>query len=342
MSRRRVYVFGAIILVGILIGLFCLPDSGKPPVVDQTRVAADGTGSGNRTASATDDAAGVRLPPADLAAAAAEGRAKELLEKAATSTDARAALDGLTKAYEASPNGRWGGEAAAHIGFLYNRSGNPANAKKWFLLAKNTPLPDAVRARVDAALEAIDKAAAAPAISQIEMVPHKVQPGDSLWKIARQYATSIGSIRSANKLANDMLQLGSTLNIPKGPFDVRVSKSTHMLFLLQDGKIVKTYSVGLGAPETPTPTGEWVVQNKLTNPVWYSPQGRIPYGDPRNVLGSRWIGFSGRYGIHGTRQQDENTIGQSTSNGCVRLRDADVQELYDFLIEGKSKVSIVE
>ncbi len=342
MSRRRVYVFGAIILVGILIGLFCLPDSSKPPVSDQTSVAEGGTGSGSGTTNTVRDRDSVRLPPADLAAAEAEGRAKELLEKALAATEPRALLDGLTKAYEASPTGRWGGEAAARIGFLYNRSGSPANARKWFLIAKGTPLPEAVLQRVDADLREIEKATAEPAISQIETVSHKVQPGDSLWKIARQYATSIGAIRTANKLTSDMLQVGSTIKIPKGPFDVRVSKSTHTLYLLQNGKVVKTYTVGLGSQESPTPTGEWVVQNKLTNPVWYSPQGRIPYGDPRNVLGSRWIGFNGRYGIHGTRQQDENTIGQSISNGCVRLRDADVQELYDFLIEGKSKVAIVE
>lgn len=342
MSRRRVYVFGAIILVGILIGLFCLPDSSKPPAAEQAPVSADRAGTRGSATSTLDGAGSMRLPPGDLAAADTENRARELLEKALAATEPRALLDGLIKAYEASPNGRWGGEAAARIGFLYNRSGNPASAKKWLLIAKGTPLPDAVLKRVDAGLAEIEKAVAAPAISQIEMVSHKVQPGDSLWKVARQYATSIGAIRTANKLTSDVLQVGSTIKIPKGPFDVRVSKSTHTLHLLQDGKVIKTYAVGLGAPESPTPTGEWVVQNKLTNPVWYSPQGRIPYGDPRNVLGSRWIGFSGRYGIHGTRQQDESTIGQSASNGCVRLRDTDVQELYDFLIEGKSKVTIVE
>ncbi len=340
MGRRRLYVFGAIILVGILIGLFCLPDSGRQPTDRAANPPAD---TGGNIARRPDDVGGVRLPPGDLAAAAAENLAKDLFQKAMREkTDARVLLDGLTKAYEASPNGHWGGEAAAQIGFLYNRSGNPASAKKWLLLAKGTPLPEPVRKRVDAELEAMEKAAAAPAVSQVEMVPYKVQPGDSLWKVARQHATSIGAIRTANKLTSDMLQVGSSIKIPKGPFDVRVTKNNHMLLLLQDGKVVKTYSVGLGSTESPTPTGEWVVQNKLPNPVWYSPQGRIPYGDPRNVLGSRWIGFSGRYGIHGTRQQDENTIGQSTSNGCVRLRDADVQELYDFLLEGKSKVAIVE
>ena len=121
-----------------------------------------------------------------------------------------------------------------------------------------------------------------------------------------------------------------------------ISKRAHTLQLLQEGKAVKVYEVAVGATESPTPTGAFNVSNKLVDPIWYSDKGRIPAGDPRNILGSRWIGFSGRIGIHGTTKADENTVGKDISNGCIRMHDADVRELYDYVVEGKSKVTVAD
>ena len=56
----------------------------------------------------------------------------------------------------------------------------------------------------------------------------------------------------------------------------------------------------------------------------------IPPESPDNALGSRWLGFDIKgYGIHGTLQPDK--IGQQVTAGCVRMRNADVEELYRIL-----------
>jgi lipoprotein-anchoring transpeptidase ErfK/SrfK len=74
----------------------------------------------------------------------------------------------------------------------------------------------------------------------------------------------------------------------------------------------------------------------------------IAADDPTNPLGERWIPLEGiegeavgqqSYGIHGTIEAD--SIGRNRSMGCIRLTNADVEVLYDLLVESKSMVRIV-
>jgi lipoprotein-anchoring transpeptidase ErfK/SrfK len=82
------------------------------------------------------------------------------------------------------------------------------------------------------------------------------------------------------------------------------------------------------------------VANRIIDPPWYSQEGLIPPDDPRNILGSRWLGFDlPGYGIHGTT--DPASIGKPVTQGCVRLANADVEELFILLPEG-TPVTIVE
>jgi LysM repeat protein len=43
---------------------------------------------------------------------------------------------------------------------------------------------------------------------------HYVAPGDSLWKISKQYNVPIDSIKAANSMTNDTVILGKKLIIP--------------------------------------------------------------------------------------------------------------------------------
>jgi len=285
---------------------------------------------------------GHRPLPAAVIGEGLPSRAKGLVAKAAQEPKVQEKYKLLIEAYQADKNGRWGGEAAATIGDIHMQLKNTEQARQWYVVAGRAALSAETATSVKTKLAAITAARNMPAVSRIKLLTYKVQPGDSLWKIARRYATTIGAIKKANRLTRDMIRVGKRLKIPKGPFDALVTKSNHTLQLLQDGKPVKVYSVGLGKDNS-TPAGSFVVTSKLVDPVWYSDEhGRIPHGDPRNVLGSRWIGFNGRIGVHGTRKSDEHSIGKNMSDGCVRMRDADVKELYNFLVEGKSKITVVD
>ncbi|MFH1731439.1 MAG: L,D-transpeptidase family protein [Planctomycetota bacterium] len=331
MARRRLYVFGSIIILGVLIGIFCLPDSGEQDADNPEGPRQDEVVREQEHRPLLQAVIGQEPP----------SRAKELVAKAAEEPKVQEKYKLLVEAYQADTKGCWGGEAAAMIGDIHLQLKNTEQARQWYVVAGRAALAAETAARVKAKLAAITPARNTDP-SRIKMLTYNVQPGDSLWKIARRYATTIDAIKKANGLTRDIIRVDKKLKIPKGPFDALVTKSDHSLQLLQDGKPVKVYSVGLGK-DNGTAAGSFVVTSKLIDPVWYSEEhGRIPHGDPRNVLGSRWIGFNGRIGVHGTRKSDEHTIGKNMSDGCVRMRDADVKELYGFLVEGKSKITVVD
>ncbi|CAM2070690.1 LysM peptidoglycan-binding domain-containing protein [Sulfidibacter corallicola] len=54
------------------------------------------------------------------------------------------------------------------------------------------------------------------AASSGSWVTHKVRSGDNLWRLAGQYNTTIGKIKSWNKLSSSRLSLGQTLKIQQG------------------------------------------------------------------------------------------------------------------------------
>ncbi len=107
------------------------------------------------------------------------------------------------------------------------------------------------------------------------------------------------------------------------------------LQLVRDGKVVRTYRIAVGQPAYPTPTGNYFVVNKESDPTWTPPPdsawakglGPIPPG-PGNPLGTRWIGTSApAVGIHGTNAP--SSIGTAASHGCIRMRIPDVEALYE-------------
>ena len=167
-----------------------------------------------------------------------------------------------------------------------------------------------------------------------------VRPGDTLIGIASKYNTNYEFIVRINNKHRTSIRVGERLKILKGNVTVLVDKSDYTLTLLLDGRFIKQYPVGTGKSDK-TPEGKFIVDNKLINPVWYSPDGIYQFGDPKNILGTRWIGFEDKkglygYGIHGTT--DPDTIGKEMSNGCIRLRNEDVEDLFDYV---KAKMTVV-
>ncbi len=101
-----------------------------------------------------------------------------------------------------------------------------------------------------------------------------------------------------------------------------------------DNKLIKEYPIAVGKASTPTPVGEFEIQEKIVDPCWYPPEhpGSVVPSGPDNPLGYRWMGFSDNYGIHGTNMPW--SIGMVTSSGCIRMQENDVEELFDLVTEG--------
>ena len=166
---------------------------------------------------------------------------------------------------------------------------------------------------------------------------YTVEKGDNLTKIAKKFGTTADLIMSSNKLKSSSIQIGKKLKVNKAKFSIVVDKSQNILTLKSGQEIIKTYHVSTGKNSC-TPVGTFKIINKIIDPPWYKEPGvMIPAGDPKNVLGSRWLGISKpSYGIHGTTQPE--AIGQSVTEGCVRMRNLEVEELYMLVPEGTEVV----
>jgi len=111
-----------------------------------------------------------------------------------------------------------------------------------------------------------------------------------------------------------------------------ISIPDHKLALLDGDRLVRLYDVASGKPSTPTPRGEFRIVNQVAHPTWYGPHGTVPPG-ASNPLGTRWMGLSIHgFGIHGTNAP--RSIGRNASHGCIRMRNADVEELFDLVTVG--------
>ncbi|HTI33061.1 MAG TPA: L,D-transpeptidase family protein [Miltoncostaea sp.] len=123
-----------------------------------------------------------------------------------------------------------------------------------------------------------------------------------------------------------------------------VSLTQRKVRLIRNGKVIRTYPVAIGQPAYPTPTGEYEINDKQKDPVWYPPDSpwaaelsSIPAG-PGNPLGTRWIGTTApAIGLHGTYA--DSSVGQAASHGCMRMHIKDVEALYDLVTIGM-KISI--
>ncbi|WP_225983603.1 L,D-transpeptidase [Pradoshia sp. D12] len=130
--------------------------------------------------------------------------------------------------------------------------------------------------------------------------------------------------------------------IPGDPFIV-INKQTNQLVFYVDNQERYQFSIATGKNDEDTPEGLFTIITKFEDPE-YSRKS-IPGNDERNPLGSRWMGFDARktngrnYGIHGTNQED--SIGKKVSAGCIRMKNQEVQVLFELVPLG-TKVYIYD
>jgi lipoprotein-anchoring transpeptidase ErfK/SrfK len=131
-----------------------------------------------------------------------------------------------------------------------------------------------------------------------------------------------------------------------------------MLDLLNRSKLIKSwpvstsrFGVGFEPGSFKTPTGHFAVQQKFgaDAPLWMEFKNRQPTGNlgtlggEQDAILTRILWLSGldeqnantrdRYiYFHGTNRED--LIGTPASHGCIRLRNADIAELFDLVPEG--------
>ncbi len=113
---------------------------------------------------------------------------------------------------------------------------------------------------------------------------------------------------------------------------VVVSIPDRKLAVIENDVVLRQFAVAVGSSKTPSPVGTFTIVTRIERPTYYAPGKVIPPGD-RNPLGTRWLGLDVKgYGIHGT--DVPSSIGHARSHGCIRLRNRDIEQLFEMLHTG--------
>jgi lipoprotein-anchoring transpeptidase ErfK/SrfK len=137
-----------------------------------------------------------------------------------------------------------------------------------------------------------------------------------MWMAAALVASGMIGRADAADTANEVVVRRLVVSIPD-----------RKLAVIENNEVVEVFAVAVGAPNSPSPTGTFTIVNLVANPTYYHP-GKVIAPGPQNPIGTRWIGLNQKgYGIHGTDQPE--SIGYAKSHGCIRLRNADVERLFE-------------
>lgn len=125
------------------------------------------------------------------------------------------------------------------------------------------------------------------------------------------------------------------------PTDTRivVNAPAYRMDIFRDGKLTKTYKIGIGYPEFPLPAGLRKASEIIFNPTWtppdepwvkgkFAPGKKVEAGSTDNPLGPIKIPIGLPSLIHGGKNPAR--LGNFASHGCVGLTNAQVQ---DFAVE---------
>lgn len=174
---------------------------------------------------------------------------------------------------------------------------------------------------------------------------HRVAPGEVLERIARSYRSqgiNLDPLTLAlfNRIDDpSKVRAGQMLKVPVEPIRTVVEKRSFLMAMYVGEVIFRLYWIGHGKDDR-TPETEFVVGTKNFEPTWYIDGRAIPYGHPDNILGKYFVKFEHAslqgYGAHGTPAQE--TIGTMASRGCIRMRDADIEEFFKVVPRGSAVV----
>ncbi|HZT94422.1 MAG TPA: L,D-transpeptidase [Gaiellaceae bacterium] len=119
-------------------------------------------------------------------------------------------------------------------------------------------------------------------------------------------------------------EFGRDVGVRPVRWALRASLSRRQLYVLRDDRVVRTIPVGIGAPDSPTPTGRFAVGEKVTGPfgpaygccilVLTARQPHLPPGWNRSI--TYYVA------IHAGFDQ-----GSAVSAGCLHATEAEVRYL---------------
>lgn len=185
---------------------------------------------------------------------------------------------------------------------------------------------------------------------------HRVKSGETLLDVAREAGLGFHELRDANPTVDEWIPpagaevvVPSRWILPRSKYRGLVVNIPEMRMYVfpttaRPGELVplRTWAVGIGTEEAPSPIGPFTIRSKDANPTWIvpddilrtmdNPRRVVPPG-PDNPMGAYRLRLShGLYAIHGTN--DPWSIGRLTTHGCIRLYPEDLEILYPSVAPG--------
>ena len=152
--------------------------------------------------------------------------------------------------------------------------------------------------------------------------------GRATTKLMWGFLVAVATLIAADSFAQSAKPAGSD----RSKRVVLVSIADRKLAVLEAGNVIASFPVAVGATASPSPTGDFQIVSRVSNPTYYHPGTVIPSGKD-NPVGTRWLGISQKgYGIHGTNAP--KSVGHAASHGCIRLRNRDMEQLFTMLQVG--------
>jgi L,D-transpeptidase ErfK/SrfK len=192
------------------------------------------------------------------------------------------------------------------------------------------------------------------------MATHVAAKGETLSSLAARAGVDAVTLAADNRLdARLVLAVGQRVTIDNrhlvateaAAADIVINLPQRMLFF---DRGTTGLPVAVGRRTWPTPTGDFRVAARETDPTWDVPasiraeakrQGRtlplaIPPG-PTNPLGRFWIGLTGGgIGLHGTNAP--SSIYGAVTHGCIRLHPDDIAWLFPRVEVGMTVRTVYE
>lgn len=197
------------------------------------------------------------------------------------------------------------------------------------------------------------------------MQRHRIKPKETLLDVARDAGLGFNEVQDANRGVDEWIPpaglevvVPTRWIVPRSSYRglvVNIPEMRLYFFPLKTtpGAVVtvRTWAIGIGTDQTPSPVGQFHITSKDKHPTWYVPdsiyrrmdrpkQHVVPPG-PDNPLGDYRIRLStGVYSIHGT--DVPWSVGRLTTHGCIRLYPEDISELFRLVHAGTAGELIYE
>jgi L,D-transpeptidase ErfK/SrfK len=186
---------------------------------------------------------------------------------------------------------------------------------------------------------------------------HTIKKGEDLLDVARNYDLGWTEIGAMYRQWDPFLPppgvnlLIPTMWIVPTGHDASIIVNTgemRLYYFVNHGTQVYTYPIGMGILDYQTPSGKFIVNQKIVNPAWHIPkhlqakyQMAVMPAGPDNPMGAFKLGLNwGDYGIHGCNIP--YAVGRLVSHGCTRLYPEDIKRLYPMVPKGTKVEYIYE